>query len=51
MAGPDPVFHIGRFELKIVVISDTAFNRTAMSMTIVLTEVHLSDVEVRKLPF
>jgi hypothetical protein len=46
-----PIFHIGWLELEIVTVGDTSFGGEAVGVTILLTEVHLSDVEIHELAF
>jgi hypothetical protein len=51
VARPAPVFHIGRLELEKVMIGNASNGRETMGMTVVLSEMHLSDVEIHELAF
>jgi hypothetical protein len=49
MTGPAPELHVGGLQLGVVVVGDAPLVREAMGVTIVIPQVHLSDVEVHEL--
>jgi hypothetical protein len=51
IAGTAPILHVGQLQLGAVVVGDAPFVGMTMDVTVVLTEMHLLDVEIDELAF